>query len=35
MDEAGAFSNVELDDAALITLLGLGGEQQQSASVQT
>ena len=32
MDEAGAFSNVELDDAALTTLLGLGGEQQQGAN---
>ena len=29
MDDAGAFSDVELDDAALATLLGMGGSQQQ------
>jgi len=29
MDDAGGFSDVELDDAALIFLLGMGGEQQQ------
>ena len=30
MDDAGAFSDVELDDAALASLMGLGGSQQQS-----
>ena len=29
MNQAGAFSDVELDDAALATLLGMGGSQQQ------
>ena len=29
MNDAGAFSDVELDDAALATLMGMGGEQQQ------
>ena len=29
MDDAGAFSDIELDDAALATLLGMGGAQQQ------
>ena len=29
MDDAGAFSDVELDDAALASLMGMGGEQQQ------
>ena len=29
MDDAGAFSDIELDDAALATLLGMGGSQQQ------
>ena len=28
MNDAGAFSSVELDDAALVTLTGKGGEQQ-------
>ena len=28
MDQAGAFSSVELDDSAMATLLGMGGEQQ-------
>ena len=28
MNDAGAFSSVELDDAALTTLMGMGGEQQ-------
>ena len=35
MDDAGAFSNVELDDAALATLMGMGGEQLQGSSGQT
>ena len=30
MDDAGAFSDIELDDAALASLLGMGGEQQQN-----
>ena len=30
MNDAGAFSSVELDDAALTTLMGMGGEQQQA-----
>ena len=30
MDGAGAFSDVELDDAALASLRGMGGSQQQS-----
>ena len=34
MDDAGAFSNVELDDAALATLMGMGGEQLQRGSVR-
>ena len=29
MDDAGAFSDVELDDAALASLMGMGGAQQQ------
>ena len=29
MDDAGAFSDVELDDASLASLMGMGGEQQQ------
>lgn len=29
MEDAGAFSDVELDDAALASLLGMGGSQQQ------
>ena len=29
MNDAGAFSDVELDDAALATLMGMGGEQLQ------
>ena len=29
MDDAGAFSSVELDDSALTALMGMGGEQQQ------
>jgi len=28
MDQAGAFSSVELDDSALTALMGMGGEQQ-------
>ena len=28
MDKSGAFTSVELDDAALTTLMGMGGEQQ-------
>ena len=35
MNDAGAFLDVELDDAALATLMGMGGAQQQSASGQT
>ena len=35
MDDAGAFSNVELDDAALATLMGMGGEQLQGSSAHT
>ena len=34
MNDAGAFSSVELDDAALASLLGMGGEQQQRGSVR-
>ena len=34
MNDAGAFSSVELDDAALATLLGMGGEQLQRGSVR-
>ena len=30
MNDAGAFRDVELNDAALATLMGMGGEQQQS-----
>ena len=30
MDDAGAFSEIELDDAALASLMGMGGEQQQA-----
>ena len=30
MDDAGAFSDVELDDAALASLMGMGGEQLQN-----
>ena len=30
MNDAGEFSDVELNDAALASLLGMGGEQQQS-----
>ena len=29
MDDAGAFGDVELDDAALASLMGMGGSQQQ------
>ncbi len=29
MNDAGAFSSVELDDSALTALMGMGGEQQQ------
>ena len=29
MNDAGAFSSIELDDAALTTLMGMGGEQLQ------
>ena len=32
MDDSGAFSSVELDDAALASLMGMGGSQQQDAS---
>ena len=31
MNDAGAFFDVELDDAALASLMGMGGAQQQSA----
>ena len=30
MNDAGAFSNIELDDSALTALMGMGGEQQQN-----
>jgi hypothetical protein len=30
MNDAGAFSSVELDDAVLASLMGMGGEQQQA-----
>ena len=30
MNDAGAFLDVELDDAALASLMGMGGEQQQN-----
>ena len=33
MDDAGAFSDVELDDAALTALMGMGGEQQRKIKV--
>ena len=29
MDDAGTFSDIELDDAALASLMGMGGEQQR------
>ena len=32
MDDAGTFGNIELDDAALASLMGMGGEQQQAGS---
>ena len=35
LDKQGAFSDVELDAAALQTLMGQGGEQLQGASTQT
>ena len=35
MNDAGAFSDVELDDAALATLMGMGGEQLQGSSAYT
>ena len=35
MDNAGAFSDIELDDAALATLLGMGGNQQQASVHQS
>ena len=35
MDDAGAFSDIELDDAALATLLGMGGNQQQASVHQS
>ena len=35
MDDAGAFSDIELDDAALATLLGMGGAQQQASVHQS
>ena len=31
MDDAGTFGNIELDDAALASLMGMGGEQQKYA----
>ena len=34
MDDAGAFSDIELNDAALASLLGMGGEQLQRGSVR-
>ena len=34
MNDAGAFSDVELDDAALASLMGMGGEQFQRGSVR-
>ena len=30
MDDAGTFGNIELDDAALASLMGMGGSQQQA-----
>ena len=35
MNDAGAFFDVEMDDAALATLMGQGGAQQQGANVST
>ena len=35
MNDAGAFSDVKLDDAALATLMGMGGEKQQASSNQS
>ena len=35
MNEGGSFSDIELDDAALATLMGMGGEQLQGASAAT
>lgn len=34
MNQGGEFDTVELDDAALATLMGQGGEQQQVAQVK-
>ena len=34
MNDAGAFSDIELNDAALASLLGMGGEQLQRGSVR-
>ena len=34
MDDAGAFSDIELNDAALASLLGMGGEQLQRGSIR-
>ena len=31
MDNYGAFSDIELNDGALASLMGMGGEQQQGA----
>jgi len=30
MDDAGSLSDIELDDASLTPLMGMGGEQQQT-----
>ena len=35
MNDAGAFFNVELDDAALASLMGMGGAQQQASANQS
>ena len=35
MNDAGAFSDIELDDAALTSLIGMGGEAQQASVAQS
>ena len=35
MDDAGAFSDIELDDAALTSLMGMAGEAQQASAGQS
>ena len=35
MNDAGAFSDIELDDAALTSLMGMAGEAQQTSAGQS